>query len=1554
MEPISLSSKFRVVCLIVALVTALALATPVQAEGETPGEAPAATETPPPEGSGAAAVEEAQPTDAQPTEAPPAEDAPFDPPAADEAPALEAAPPVEAVPELSEVVEQLDQSGAVLLDPSGAEMPLASDQAAQLLDTSDPWFVSVGKKYRFLEPVGACGIFSDWFYCEDGLANPLQRALNYIKDHATIPDDKRIYLEAGTFKSDEILVDGSSASIAKLTGIIGAGSGQTVFSEISAFSILNMPGPFTLSGMTIQRESGTAKPVINFDNIGGTIVLKDLVIYNATSEGGLRIEHTRGSVLIDDFTVNFSHSNGAVIDNTAGSGNVTIRNSEFIASGGSNLLVYSNGSVLLDGVATVNSSVNGASITAQKGVTVKNSRFSGSTNGAGLEITENSAGNMNLDWVYAQFNRYGVMVYTKNGSITAKNITTRDNTYRGLVLDTCVWDGVKCAGNPLSGNITLINSDHNQAADYPQVGIYALGAVSISNIQVQNGDSSGLLIDNSSAATAKPVTISNANLVHNKATNLWIYSKGLITLDGVLAAYSTVGSGMYVMNTYGTAGVVIKGTSGTSGAIWNNQDGLTLQTNGPVTITALDASNNLTLYGAYISAGGKVTLSGTAAAPLNFSSNHTFGLKITTPGEINLAYVQALGNLSGSGIILKNESGTAGVNIKFTKSSGNQGGSGLKVSSNGAITLTSVIANNNGVNGASLDNSGAVKPITLNGSASAPNTFNGNQETGLELYTQGSVILKEVSAAGNSATVRTAEFGKYYQDALYNSEPDNWLFYGANDYKIIISVHSDFFYPEIALYDPVGITPLATSGPSGYDNSLHYKLSSGSGYYFFKISGGELGGYEVKLTREGVPYDGSLRQDSNVYGLYIDNRSLSNPSASVTMINTGASSGDFRGNGARGLNIFTIKNLAITKADSSYGGAGGAILTCTNGPITLKEFRSNFNPSSGAVVSALTSISVSGGAAIGNLGIGLDLYANGTITVTGSPSGSPFYFSDNSDNGLNVLTSGAVNLSNLVAGNNYRGVNVGSWGNVTITNALATYNNLQGIYVDTRGTITLKNVSTYNNFLSGIELINNSLDLNRGVSVTNLRLERDTGNGLRILTNGPILLNNVSAYTIYSGDCVYLKNDTASSNAGVTYTGGWVDTCGQTGVNILSKGAVTLTNLESDNPNWHGISIFNKESPLNAKVTLTNIGVKNALHGSGLQVITNGPILITNIKAIWNVGGQGIFLLNDTSPINAGVTIKASGGQINEIFRAGVNGLKIQTNGPVVLDQVYSENSINGSGAVIQTGSNLTITNSSFNSNYAYGLYAEVSGALVINNVSASYNTNNDGLRVIMSSDKPAAVTRATFISNPKGYGLCLLTKGATTLNKITANRNNSGAYIFNSNTTTAYPVTITNSMGGNEFNGNTAGTGLQVYNYGPINLKGITAKDNKNQGIRVVSWNQGGAAHVTADQITVTGNQNTGLSIENYTTGPTTALGTITVTNSLAFDNGSGFIGDGIYLYTNGNVAVKNTAAVGNHNNGLEIDVNLGVSLVVLSNVIYAGNDVNFAPDNPPNLYIH
>jgi parallel beta-helix repeat protein len=156
-----------------ALTLSLALALPTQVRAD---------ETPPPVDTPA----ESTPADGTPSTA--------EPPA-------ESNPAVEAAPDLTGTVTLLNQTDSVLTDENGDPIPLASQEAVEMLSDPDPYIVRGATTYAFTKT--DCDPLTPG---DQGCDSPVQAAINFAAPGETVNVDPGTYTEQLTINKDLTLL----------------------------------------------------------------------------------------------------------------------------------------------------------------------------------------------------------------------------------------------------------------------------------------------------------------------------------------------------------------------------------------------------------------------------------------------------------------------------------------------------------------------------------------------------------------------------------------------------------------------------------------------------------------------------------------------------------------------------------------------------------------------------------------------------------------------------------------------------------------------------------------------------------------------------------------------------------------------------------------------------------------------------------------------------------------------------------------------------------------------------------------------------------------------------------------------------------------------------------------------------------------------------------------------------------------------------------------------------------------------------------------------------
>ncbi len=208
--------------------------------------------------------------------------------------------------------------------------------------------------------------------------------------------------------------------------------------------------------------------------------------------------------------------------------------------------------------------------------------------------------------------------------------------------------------------------------------------------------------------------------------------------------------GAYLDNDAGTGNIIITGVTSFSGnGNGNGDDGLYITSKGNVNLVDLVATGNrdegVEIQNTASKTSGTVQIDGTNL----FTGNKGVGLLIRSKGDVLLANLTSQGN-GGDGVNIANHTSTTNAVVTITGANDLSGNTsdGLYVRSKGTITLENVIADNNKKDsGARLDNdeAGAVGNIVISGT----NSFSGNNDWGLMVYSRGDLVFENVSADNN-------------------------------------------------------------------------------------------------------------------------------------------------------------------------------------------------------------------------------------------------------------------------------------------------------------------------------------------------------------------------------------------------------------------------------------------------------------------------------------------------------------------------------------------------------------------------------------------------------------------------------------------------------------------------------------------------------------------------------------------------------------------------------------------------------------------------------------
>jgi parallel beta-helix repeat protein len=466
----------------------------------------------------AAAATEAVTTTAEPTEvvtvaatAQPTEEVPA---------AEDAAPQVEPATELQQAVAALADADAVLLDADNNPMPMATQETAEALSESDPWFDAGGGVIVGYVASGSCPAFVT--ECHVG-ANPIQGAINDTRS-----TDNTIHIEAGLY-SEQL-------TITRSVTLTGAGAATTTIEAPS----------------TLASDTNGKKSIITIDGVGVVVDLSNLTISGPgptgcgsinygifVSGGATAYIHDNNIVSVRDSTFSGCQNGVAIeVGTTATSGSAVIENNVISDYQKNGITVAGTGS----SATITGNTVTGAgktSVTAQNGIQV--------SSGATATITNNTlSGNYYDD---SSTTATGILIYNAGSGVKVEN---NDLTSSG---DMASQIGIYVQG---SNEITLSgNRVANTVLD--GIDLLMLTGATVTNNQISNAGYDGLFIGGVSGSPISNVTVSGNTFTHNA--------------NGAISAGDSYAAGIH-LGTYALPLTVVIHNNDFSG----NKNGVTNQT----------------------------------------------------------------------------------------------------------------------------------------------------------------------------------------------------------------------------------------------------------------------------------------------------------------------------------------------------------------------------------------------------------------------------------------------------------------------------------------------------------------------------------------------------------------------------------------------------------------------------------------------------------------------------------------------------------------------------------------------------------------------------------------------------------------------------------------------------------------------------------------------------------------------------------------------------------------------------------------------------------------
>ena len=982
---------------------------------------------------------------------------------------------------------------------------MASQENADIIASSDPWWIVSGTKYMVVLDAGDCptGTLGSTYWAD---AHPIEYALTLIDSNGWVPSDGKLYVEAGDY-SDTVVIDGSGGNgyLSTLKGLVGAGSG--VINLTGSISISNTTSGFTLSGFSVLGS-------VSLDSNSGSLYLDDLYIQNDSGDG-LTVTNQNGNVTVTNVQSRDNRGDGAHIDNTTASkSSVTITNSSFDYNDDENdltwnvgLYINTNGPVTLDGVATSRNNGNGTEIHGFSALTISNSLFDhnyvdpySAGYGYGLLAATSNPAYVKIENVFAYYNDNTAIdletagtvllnyVRASHSSIRVGNIDAAGETVNERLNEDNKYTGDRWYFSGTNGQDLeiLLESDFFDA----YLELYDAGTDTLLAFNDNlDGSTTNVLINYSLTADGEYYIV--AKTLESSGSADGDYSLSLNDSAHSNETDFNV-SGMKIDTTSGSGTITIK-----NGMFQDNVgDGLVLDSNKTVTLKTVDASYN-SGNGAmldtcqyddglgYCLGSGAITLDSPTSAGW-YGANYFLGysgtgLKISAGSTIKLTNTSAYDNL-GNGLEINNANSNITVLMRTTltnfsnvyRSNGGSGikintggkiliydtdadsndGSGFDLTSGSVIYLYNVDASDNGYDGILIDNSNTNSTIAIrNNVRGIQGEYSNNGSSGIEITSLGSIQIYNVIASDNGA--------------------------------------SGVMLDTCVL---VGSTCLGNGNVSlNTYFSLQNTLDGNNDYGLYVTSSGSVSLYYVSAS------------DNGDTGIFIDN-SLTNGTVTIkNVIRDG--SGEYSYNGGDGINI------------------------STRGTINLYGIAASSNAGNGLTID---NCQFSGGECVGLGKVAIKSYYNQSNI-----------FSINHDYGMYIVSGGSVYLMNINADQNgYNGLYVNNQLELAIqpvtinaskgvTNSF-NYNGslVQGTYpgmeIHTYGNIYLKSVEANNNYAAGAYLYNKDGSISAGyIRINDGTFNENQGSGLLAYTKGKVLLYGVTAsYNSLINSDIVLEGET--------------------------------------------------------------------------------------------------------------------------------------------------------------------------------------------------------------------------------------------------------------------------------------------------------------------------------------------------------------------------------------------------------------------------------------------
>jgi len=864
----------------------------------------------------------------------------------------------------------------------------------------------------------------------------------------------------------------------------------------------------------------------------------------------------------------------------------------------------------------------------------------------------------------------------------------------------------------------------------------------------------------------------------------------------------------------------------------------------------------------------------------------------------------------------------------------NTAGDGIiVVDQKGAVTVTGVESSENMRYGLVVDNSGTTTayPVTISNTEVDDNGY------GASVYSKGVVTVNGVSASRN------------YGDGLVIETKGavtvkNGVF--SNNMYLDGSEDIEDWGVGLYIYNPYTVTPVALE-------NIQANYNEDAGIWVRTI--GPVSAKNVTAAYN--MYQGLLVTDD-----YWDGGTLTSTIVSI-------SDSTFDNNYSEGLRVYAKGNITLSYVNSVNNYYEGAILDAClwdgtkclgTGSVTiLNPYQTPMDFSFNGIAGSYD---------------GLYISSAGPVTITGLSARR------NTGSGLYVVNNytgktGGVTLNSLPEVLAYPQQN--KFDN----------NSLVGVAIFSNGPVAINGKSSYPmriqyNTQGGIIIGDNTTPSGSTVKITGVNLYNNGDTGVMVYSKGAITIDSVyvdlSWNESYGGYGFNLNNTFGSG--GITITNAAANYVDEYGFYITSKGAVTLTSVNVYQSGQRGIYIDNSSAVYAQPVKLTDVNVERA-HGNGIEIFSKGAVTLNGVNSANNSGMmlpwyQGIdvtgyayestwFNFMGEAGAEISITFNYTGYATMELYDAS-DGTLIWSDGSGYWADPFESGvlTLPTTGEYylqMQRGSDWQddftyVLNYRYNATIPYANSAPYNTGIYIDNTSGTADVT---IQKSSNNSNP-------WVSHNTAEGIHVRSKGNIKLLNVTLHGNRGGGAVLE-NSMAASAKTVTAGSLDIYHSGD---TGLRITSIGAVSMSNIISNGNGSNGIEVVNCildsgkckgigavsltgsnqasNNGGygvniytIGLVTLNNMDVYGNPDMGIYISAPSTGALTVIptgGGVTMTSSGGFTNtiGNTYNGTGLYIYTYGPVSLTNLDIYQSNTQGITIRNNFAASNqpVTLTNV--------------------